>query len=78
MRYFLIKLKFMRKYKIKEFVLQRRNNNNNRSDIVLETYSYLGTEVIIITVFNIGIDSIAIVEDINTGEQFEVFKNQLH
>ena len=68
----------MRKYKIKEFILQRRNNNNNRSDIVLETYLYLGTEVIIITVFNIGTDSIAIVEDVNTGEQFEVFRDQLY
>ena len=44
----------------------------------IETYSYQGNEVIIITVFKTGINSIAIVEDINTGEQFEVFRDQLY
>lgn len=43
-----------------------------------ETFSYQGSDVIIVTVFKTGINSIAIVEDINTGEQFEVFRNQLH
>ena len=42
-----------------------------------EIYSYEGRDVIIITVFNNGAKSIAIVEDEN-GEQFEVFKDQLH
>ena len=32
----------------------------------------------IITVFKTGINSIAIVEDVNTGEQFEVFRDQLY
>ena len=41
-------------------------------------YSYQGSEVVIITVFKTGINSIAIVEDINTGLQFEVFKDQLY
>ena len=48
---------------------------SNKSE---ETYSYQGNEVIIITVFKTGINSIAIVEDVNTGEQFEVFKDQLY
>lgn len=43
-----------------------------------ETFSYQGNEVIIITVFKTGINSIAIVEDTNTGEQFEVFRDQLY
>jgi len=43
-----------------------------------ETYSYQGNEVIIVTVFKTGINSVAIVEDINTGEQYEIFRNQLY
>lgn len=43
-----------------------------------ENFSYQGTQVIIVTVFKTGANSIAIVEDINTGEQFEVFRNQLY
>lgn len=43
-----------------------------------EIYSYQGNEVIIITVFKTGINSVAIVEDINSGEQYEVFRNQLY
>jgi hypothetical protein len=53
------------------------NNTTGRSE-ASETYSYQGSEVIIITVFKTGINSIAIVEDINTGEQFEVFRDQLY
>jgi len=52
------------------------NNYNESSSI--DTYSYQGNEVIIVTVFKTGINSIAIVEDINTGEQFEVFRDQLY
>ena len=44
----------------------------------IETYSYQGSEVIIVTVFSSYNGNIAIVEDINTGEQFEVFKDQLY
>ncbi len=44
----------------------------------IETYLYQGIEVMIITVFKTGTNSIAIVEDINTGEQYEVFRNQLY
>ncbi len=40
-------------------------------------YSYQGRDVIIITVFINGSKSIAIVED-ESGEQFEVFKDQLY
>ena len=43
-----------------------------------ETYSYQGVEVIIVTVFKTGINSVAIVEDVTTGEQFEVFRDQLY
>jgi len=43
-----------------------------------ETYSYQGNEVIIVTVFKTGINSIAIVEDVNTGAQYEVFHDQLY
>ncbi len=43
-----------------------------------ETFSYQGNEVIIITVFKTGINSVAIVEDINSGVQYEVFKSQLY
>jgi len=54
-------------------------SNNNESDNSLETYSYQGIKVIIITVFKVsGKNNIAIVEDINTGEQFEVFRDQLY
>ena len=52
--------------------------NFNGADDTAETYSYQGTEVIIITVFKTGINSVAIVEDVNTGEQFEVFRDQLY
>jgi len=52
--------------------------NYNESDDASETYTYQGTEVIIITVFKTGVNSIAIVEDVNTGEQFEVFRDQLY
>lgn len=51
--------------------------NYNDAD-TKETFSYQGTQVIIVTVFKTGANSIAIVEDINTGEQFEVFRNQLY
>ncbi len=43
-----------------------------------EIYSYQGNEVIIITVFRTGINSIAIVEDVNTGAQYEIFRDQLY
>ena len=43
-----------------------------------DIYSYQGTEVFIVTVFKTGTNSIAIVENINTGEQFEVLRNQLY
>ena len=52
--------------------------NYKQSDKAQETFSYQGTQVIIVTIFKTGVNSIAIVEDINTGEQFEVFKNQLY
>ena len=39
-------------------------------------YSYQGKDVIIITVFEKGRKSTAIIEDEN-GEQFEVYKDQL-
>ena len=52
--------------------------NYNQTKELKDTYSYQGTEVIIVTVFNTGINSVAIVEDINTGEQFEVFRDQLY
>lgn len=52
--------------------------NYTESDKPQETYSYQGTEVIIITVFKTGANSIAIVEDVNTGEQFEVYRDQLY
>ena len=51
--------------------------NYNESD-TKEIFSYQGTQVVIVTVFKTGTNSIAIVEDINTGEQFEVFRNQLY
>ena len=44
----------------------------------MKTYSYQGSEVIIVTVFSSGNGNIAVVEDVNTGEQFEVFKDQLY
>ena len=43
-----------------------------------ETYSYQGSEVTIVTVFTSSSGNIAVVEDINTGEQYEVFKDQLY
>ena len=50
----------------------------DESNEARETYTYQGANVVIITVFKTGINSIAIVEDINTGEQFEVFREQLY
>ena len=44
----------------------------------LETYSYQGTEVFIVTVFTSENGKIALVENINTGEQYEVYKDQLY
>ena len=52
--------------------------NYNEDTQTKDTFSYQGTQVIIITVFKTGVNSVAIVEDINTGEQFEVFRNQLY
>ena len=52
--------------------------NYNESNESQETYSYQGTDVIIITIFQTGVNSVAIVEDVNTGEQFEVFRDQLY
>jgi hypothetical protein len=48
------------------------------SDKSQEIFSYQGNEVIIVTVFRTGINSIAIVEDVNTGEQYEIYRNQLY
>ena len=50
--------------------------DNNEETV--ETYSYQGSEVIIVTVFSSSSGNIALVEDINTGEQYEVFKDQLY
>ena len=50
----------------------------NENEETIETYSYQGSEVIIVTVFSSTSGNIAVVEDINTGEQFEVFKDQLY
>jgi len=47
-------------------------------ETTLETYSYQGSEVIIVTIFTSNNGNIAIVEDINTGEQYEVYKDQLY
>ena len=49
---------------------------DNEPEETFELYSYLGVKVIIITLFKT--DNIAIVEDVNTGEQFEVFRDQLY
>jgi len=54
----------------------QHSSSENEPENSIETYSYLGIKVIIITVFRA--DNIAIVEDINTGEQFEVFRDQLY
>lgn len=51
------------------------SNFTDRED--QKVYSYQGRNVIVITVFKNGTKSIAIVED-ETGEQFEVFKDQLY
>ena len=48
--------------------------NNQEIDV----YSYQGSQVMIITVFHTRDGNIALVEDINTGEQFEVYKDQLY
>ena len=58
--------------------MQRYINYNESDDTTSETYTYQGTEVIIITVFKTAINSVAIIQDINTGEQFEVFRDQLY
>ncbi len=56
-----------------------RECKNNDLDDSLETYSYKGMKVVIITVFKVGDkNNIAIVEDINTGEQFEIFRDLLY
>ena len=57
------------------YVNTKSYSDSNESQ---ETFSYQGNEVIIITVFKTGINSVAIVEDINSGEQYEVFRNQLY
>ncbi|QOY50925.1 hypothetical protein [Candidatus Sulfurimonas baltica] len=56
----------------------KNSSNVNETNDSTETYSYQGSEVIIITVFKTGVNSVAIVEDVNTGEQFEVFRDQLY
>ena len=56
----------------------KNSNSYQESNDSIETYSYQGNEVIIITVFKTGINSIAIVENVNTGEQYEVFRDQLY
>jgi len=56
----------------------KNSNSYDESNEVRETYSYQGSNVVIITVFKTGVNSIVIVEDINTGEQFEVFRDQLY
>ena len=56
----------------------QNSSSYDNSNTAPETYSYQGNEVVIITVFKTGINSIAIVEDTNTGEQFEVFRDQLY
>ena len=56
----------------------KNRNSYDESNEVRETYSYQGSNVVIITVYKTGVNSIAIVEDINTGEQFEVFRDQLY
>lgn len=67
----------MRKYTLRSIIMQIYINYDD-SDKTQEIYSYQGSQVIIITVFKTGKNSVAIVEDINTGEQFEVFKAQLY
>lgn len=56
----------------------KNNSSTIESNKPKDTYSYQGNEVIIITVFKTGINSVAIVEDVNTGEQFEVFRDQIY
>ena len=56
----------------------RNTKSNSDSTKSQETYSYQGNEVIIITAFNTGINSIAIVEDVNTGAQYEIFRDKLY
>ena len=57
---------------------EKIDNNIEEYTEVQMSYSYQGSEVIIVTIFKTGINSVAIVEDINTGEQFEVFRDQLY
>jgi len=57
--------------------MQIYKQNYNKLNDTMQTYRYHSTEVVIITVFKTGKNSIAIVENISTGEQFEVFRNQL-
>ena len=56
----------------------RDYKNINESNETIKTYSYQGSEVVIITIFKTGVNSVAVVEDVNTGEQFEVFRDQLY
>jgi len=56
----------------------KNNSSTTESNKTQDIYSYQGNEVMIITVFKTGVNSIAIVEDVNTGEQFEVFRAQLY
>ena len=70
----------MRDYVFRSIIMNRYKDSNSyqESNDSIETYSYQGNEVIIITVFKTGINSIAIVENVNTGEQYEVFRDQLY
>jgi hypothetical protein len=71
----------MREYDLRSIIMReyKYTNENNEANDRLETYSYQGIKVVIITVFKTGsTNHIAIVEDVNTGEQFEVFRDQLY
>ena len=70
----------MRDYVFRSIIMDgyKDSNSYKESNDSIETYSYQGNEVIIITVFKTGINSIAIVENVNTGEQYEVFRDQLY
>lgn len=58
--------------------IYKNSDSENKSFENMETYSYDGKEVVIVTVFKTGINSIAIVEDVNTGEQYEVLRDKLY
>ncbi len=70
----------MRDYVLRSIIMNgyKDSSSYKKSDDSIETYSYQGTEVMIITVFKTGINSIAIVEDVNTGAQYEIFRDQLY